>query len=58
MKVYAIGDSWDFLVSVGLFGHATCRILVPGPGIKPMPPEMEVQGLNHWIARNHPIGNS
>ena len=36
----------------------TCGILVPGPGIKPTPPEMEVQCLNHWTASNHPIGDS
>ena len=40
------------------FGHAASGILVPGPGIKPTPPEMEVQGLNHWTASNHPIGDS
>ena len=26
-------------------------ILVPQPGIEPMPPAMEVQYLNHWTAR-------
>ena len=25
-----------------------CGILVPIPGIEPMPPELEVQSLNHW----------
>ena len=28
-----------------------CRILVPQPGIEPMPPGVEVQSLNHWTAR-------
>ena len=28
-----------------------CRILVPQPGIKPAPPALEVQSLNHWTAR-------
>ena len=27
-----------------------CRILVPWPEIKPLPPALEVQGLNHWTA--------
>ena len=34
--------------------HAACGILVPQPGIEPMPPIMEVQSLNHWIARETP----
>ena len=29
----------------------TCWILVPQPGIKPMPPTVEMQGLNHWTTR-------
>ena len=29
-----------------------CRmILVPRPGIKPVPPEVEARSLNHWTAR-------
>ena len=28
-----------------------CRILVPGPGIKPMLPALEAWILNHWTAR-------
>ena len=31
-----------------------CRILVPQPGIEPMPPAVKVQSLNHWIAREVP----
>ena len=30
---------------------ATCRILVPWTGIKPVPHAMEAQSLNHWPAR-------
>ena len=33
---------------------AACRILVPQPGIKPMPPAMEAQSLNHWTTRDVP----
>ena len=29
-----------------------CGILVPQPGIEPMPAEVEVQSLNHWAANN------
>ena len=25
-----------------------CGILVPGPGIKPTPPAVELRSLNHW----------
>ena len=28
--------------------HVTCRILVPQPGIKPMPSTVEAGNLNHW----------
>ena len=30
---------------------AACRILVPQPGVKPVPSATEVQILNHWNAR-------
>ena len=36
------------------FGHMACRILVPRPGIKPLPPALEAQSLNHWTAREVP----
>ena len=29
-------------------------ILVPQPGIEPMPPVVEAWGLNHWTAREVP----
>jgi len=31
-----------------LSGQATCEILVPQPGIEPVPPTMEARILNHW----------
>ena len=34
--------------------HATCRILVPPPGTKPMPTAVEVQSLNHWTTKEAP----
>ena len=32
-------------------GLWACGILVPQPGIKPVPPALEVQSLNQWTAR-------
>ena len=29
---------------------AACRILVPRPGIEPLPPPLGAQSLNHWTA--------
>jgi len=34
-----------------VFGPVACGILVPCPGIEPMPPALDAQNLNHWIAR-------
>ena len=31
-----------------------CGILVPQPGIEPVPPELEAQRLNPWTAREIP----
>ena len=31
-----------------------CRILVPRRGIKPVPPAVEAQSLNHWTSREVP----
>ena len=31
-----------------------CRILVPQPGIEPVPPAVEAQSPNHWAAREFP----
>ena len=36
------------------FGHTACGILVPWPGIEPVPPVVEVQSLNYWAAREVP----
>ena len=35
--------------------HAACGILVPWPGIKPMPPAVEVRSLNHWTTWEVPL---
>ena len=34
--------------------HIAHRMLVPRPGIEPVPPEVEMQILNHWAAREVP----
>ena len=31
--------------------HVSCGILVPRPGIKPVPPALGVLSLNHWTTR-------
>ena len=33
---------------------AACGIIIPWPGIEPMPPAMAMQSLNHWTAREVP----
>ena len=34
--------------------YTACRILVPRPGIKPMPPAVEAQSLHHCTTREVP----
>ena len=34
--------------------QATCGVLVPQPGIEPVPPEVEVWNPNHWTIRKVP----
>ena len=34
--------------------HVSLRILVPQPGIKPVPSAIEAQSLNYWTAREAP----
>ena len=36
------------------FDRVACGILVPGPGIEPMPPAVEAWNLNHWTAKEVP----
>ena len=31
-----------------------CGILVPRPGVGPVPPKVEAQRLNHWTAKEVP----
>ena len=34
--------------------HAAYKILVPQPGIEPLPPVMEAQSLSHWTSGDAP----
>jgi len=34
--------------------HTACEILATGPEIKPTPPGVEAQSLNHWTTREVP----
>ena len=36
------------------FNFVAYKILVPGPGIKPVPPALEWQSPNHWTTREFP----
>ena len=44
------------MINVLFFGHTTqhAGILVPQPGIKPVPSAMEAQSPNHWTTRDFP----
>ena len=37
---------------------AVCGILVPLPGVSPLPPALEAQSLNHWTSREVPLPTS
>ena len=39
---------------VGFFSPLACGILVPQPGIEPMPPAVEAWSPNHWPIREFP----
>ena len=47
-----------FFTFFPIFCHAACGILVPQPGIEPVPPTVEVRCLNHWTAREVPLLSS
>ena len=40
-----VGHEWFWLIPVA------CGILVPWPGMEPVPPVMKVRSLNHWTTR-------
>ena len=46
-----------FLFLFFFLPHCTaCRILVPRPGIEPVPSAVEAWSLNHWTTREVPKG--
>ena len=46
-----VGEWWGFF-----WLHCmACGILVPQPVIKPAPPTVKAQRLNHWTAREVPV---
>ena len=56
-------DTFQSSGSAGRIGHfffffllhcASCGILVPQPGIEPVPLALEEQSLNHWTTREVP----
>ena len=42
------------VVAGGFHCSAACGILIPQPGIEPMPPALEVQSFNHWTSKETP----
>ena len=40
-----------FLFSFFWLHHVACEILVPWPGVEPMPPAVEARSPNHWTAK-------
>ena len=46
----------SLVVTVYIFWpcHTACGIPVPRPGIKPVPPAVEAQSLNHWTTKEVP----
>ena len=51
MAIYKINQSLDLFCWPYL---AACRILVPQPGMEPLPPTLGAQTLNHWTTREVP----
>ena len=52
---------WSFLILFVLWifvclpHYSVCGILVPWPGIKPVPLALEAWSLNHWMAKEFPV---
>ena len=58
---FASHITWRHFVIIYLFlrllfwpRRMACGILVPRPGIEPMPPAMQAWSPNHWTAREDP----
>ena len=50
-QTYILSHNSTFLFFFFWSCRASCRILVPRPGIEPVPPTVEARSLNHWAAR-------
>ena len=46
---------WLLLFKIKFLHHAACDILVPQPGIEPVPPALEAWSLNHWTTKEVPF---
>ena len=51
---YRLSESGHFFFFLFWLHHTACGILVPWPGIEPVPHAVEVQHPNHWTAREVP----
>ena len=49
--IYMYINIYIYIYIYIFFCHMACRILVPWPEIKPVPPAVEVQSCNHWTTR-------
>ena len=55
--VYVQLNHFAVHLKLTLYCKSTCGILVPHPGIEPVPPALEAQSPNRWTAGEFP-GNS
>ena len=56
IKTFSCSFGFQFLCYAFIYlfyflGQAACVILVPRPGLEPMPPAVEAWSLNYWTAR-------
>ena len=49
-----MSSNYSFYYYFGRPCHVACGILVPQPGIEPMPPAVEAYSLNRWTVREVP----
>ena len=52
-NLYKLSSAYITLAFIWLH-HAACGILVPQTRVKPPPPSVEAQTLNHWATREVP----
>ena len=48
-------SSYSFFIFWPRFGHAAYGILVPQPGVEPVPPAVEARRLQPWATREVPV---